>query len=154
MNQKGLTLVELMVVLLLLGVSTSLMANSLISRSKKSADVDAIKSLLNLAARRSVIEAKHFGVHFDSTQHTASLFEDINNDDLYSGTDTLAMLAKLNPLTKVLIATTASVPLTDICFKKNGATSTGNSFEITYLPMKGDTVKMQVIAASGRVMGP
>jgi prepilin-type N-terminal cleavage/methylation domain-containing protein len=154
MKQRGFTLVELMVVLLIASLTTGMLAHSLLARTKRSADLDAVKTLLNLAARRSVVEAKHFGVHFDSTLHTAGLFEDRNNDDHYNGTDTLATIAKLYPLSSLRVATTAAVAMSDVCFKKNGATSSGNSFELKYLGASGDTAKMQIIAASGRLLGP
>jgi prepilin-type N-terminal cleavage/methylation domain-containing protein len=154
MKERGFTLVELMVVLLIASLSTGMLAHSLLARTKRSADLDAVKTLLNLAARRSVVEAKHFGVHFDSTLHTAGLFEDRNNDDHYNGTDTLATIARLYPLSTLRVSTTAAVAMSDVCFKKNGATSSGNSFELNYLGARGDTTKMQIIAASGRLIGP
>ncbi|GEM_PF-6683352 len=153
-NERGFTLVELMIVLLIFCMTTTLFARNILGRTKKTADIDAVKSLVNMAARRSVVEAKHFGVHFDSTLHTAGLFEDRNTDDLYNGTDTLCSLAKLYPLSQLRIATTAAVSMTDICFKKNGATSSGNSFELKYVGEAGDTSTMQIIAASGRLLGP
>ncbi|HKP96570.1 MAG TPA: prepilin-type N-terminal cleavage/methylation domain-containing protein [Fibrobacteria bacterium] len=154
MKQRGFTLVEMLVVLLVFSLATAVFAHSLLGRAKKSADVNAVKTLLSLAARRSIVEAKHFGVHFDSTLHTASLFVDRNGDDLYSGTDTLSSIARLSPLGRVDVATTAAAPMGDVCFKKNGAVSSGNSFEIVLVGVNGDSSKMQVIAASGRVLGP
>ena len=154
MKERGFTLVELMIVMLVFSLTSTLFAHSLLSRTKKTADLDAVKALMTMAARRSVVEAKHFGVHFDSTLHTAGLFEDRNSDDLYNGTDTLCTLAKLYPLAQMRVKTTAAVTLTDICFKKNGATSSGNSFELRYVGTEGDTARMQVIAASGRLVGP
>jgi prepilin-type N-terminal cleavage/methylation domain-containing protein len=154
MKQRGFTLVEIMVVMLILAIATGAFAHSLLGRTKKTADLDAVKNLLNVAARRSIVEAKHFGVHFDSTLHTASLFVDRNEDDVFSGTDTLSSLAKLSPLGRLKVATTAAAPMADICFKKNGAVSSGASFELTYVGVNRDTAKLQVIAASGRVLGP
>jgi prepilin-type N-terminal cleavage/methylation domain-containing protein len=154
MKQRGFTLVEMMVAVLILAVATGVFAHSLLGRSKRTADMDSVKNLLNLAARRSMVEGKHFGVHFDSTLHTASLFVDRNEDDAFSGTDTLSSLAKLSPLGRLRVATTASAATADLCFKKNGSTASGASFQITYVGAGRDTVKLQVIAASGRVLGP
>ncbi|MDB5048294.1 MAG: hypothetical protein JWO30_1365 [Fibrobacteres bacterium] len=154
MKERGFTLVEMMVVLLILSITTGVFAHSLLGRSKKAADVNAVKTLLNMAARRSIVEAKHFGVHFDSTLHTASLFVDRNEDNIFSGTDTLSSIAKLSPLGRLSMATTAAVAMGDVCFKKNGAVSSGDSFQITLVGVNGDSAKMQVIAASGRVLGP
>lgn len=154
MKERGFTLVEMMVVMLVLTLSTAVFAHSLLGRSRKTADVNSLKSLLNLAARRSIVEAKHFGVHIDSTRHIAALFEDRNSDDAYNGTDTLSSIAKLNPQGLLSMATTASAPGSDICFKKNGAVSSGNSFRIVLVGAAGDSSILQVIAASGRVLGP
>ncbi len=154
MKERGFSLVEMMVVLLILTATTTIFAHSLLGRAKKTADVTAVKTLLNLAARRSIVEAKHFGVHFDSTLHTASLFVDRNEDNVFNGTDTLSSIAKLSPLGSLKVAATSATPMTDICFKKNGAISSGDSFELTYLGVNGDSSKLQVIAASGRVLGP
>ena len=154
MKERGFTLVELMVVLLIASLATGMLAHSLLGRTKKAADLEAVKALINLAARRSVVEARHFGVHFDSTLHTAGLFEDRNNDDHYNGTDTLAAIARLYPLSTLRVATSGPAPMSDVCFKKNGATSSGNSFELKYIGAQGDTAKMTIIAASGRLLGP
>jgi prepilin-type N-terminal cleavage/methylation domain-containing protein len=153
MKERGFTLVEMMVALLLIGLGTAAFAGSFLGRSKRMADLEAVKSLIDLAARRSVVEARHFGVHFDSTLHTASLFEDRNNDDLFNGTDTLSSVARLYPLSKLKLATSGSASRSDICFKKNGSTSTGNSFELKYIGSTGDTTRLQIIAASGRIQG-
>ncbi|MEO6095195.1 MAG: type II secretion system protein [Fibrobacteria bacterium] len=154
MKQHGFTLVEMMVVLLIASLTSGMLAHSLLGRTKKAADLDAITALINLAARRSIVEARHFGVHFDSTLHTAGLFEDRNNDDRYNATDTLATIARLYPLSTVKVVASGADPMSDVCFKKNGATSSGNSFELKYVSSQKDTVKMTVIAASGRLMGP
>jgi prepilin-type N-terminal cleavage/methylation domain-containing protein len=153
-KERGFTLLELMAVMLVFSLTTVVFAHSLLGRSKKAADMNSVKTLLNLAARRSIVEAKHFGVHFDSTQHTVALFADRDNDDAYNHTDTLTSIAKLNPLGKLSMATTAAAPMSDICFKKNGAVSSGNSFQIVMVGANGDSSKMQIIAASGRVLGP
>jgi prepilin-type N-terminal cleavage/methylation domain-containing protein len=153
-KERGFTLVEMMVVLFIFSLSTAVFARSLLGRAKKSVDVNAVKSMLNLAARKSVVESKHFGVHFDSTLHTASLFVDRNDDDVFNGTDTLSSVARLSPLGKVDLSSTAASPTRDLCFKKNGAVSSGNSFEIVLKGANGDYSKLTVIAASGRVVGP
>ena len=153
MKQGGFTLVEMMVAVLIIGLGLGILAGSFLGRSKRTADLEAIKSLIQLAARRSVVEARHFGVHFDSTLHTAGLFEDRNNDDLFSGTDTLISVARLYPLSKLKVSTTAATAMSDICFKKNSSTSSGHSFELKYIGSTGDTTRLQVIAASGRILG-
>jgi prepilin-type N-terminal cleavage/methylation domain-containing protein len=153
-KERGFTLVEMMVVLLIFSVSTAVFARSLLGRAKKAADVNAVKTLLNMAARRSVVESKHFGVHFDSALHTASLFVDRNGDDAFNGTDTLSSVARLSPLGKVTLSTTAAAPARDLCFKKNGAVSSGNSFELVLKGANGNSSRLLIIAASGRVLGP
>jgi prepilin-type N-terminal cleavage/methylation domain-containing protein len=153
MKERGFTLVEMMVALLIIGLGMAALAGSFLGRSKRMADLEAVKSLIDLAARRSVVEARHFGVHFDSTLHTAGLFEDRNNDDRFNGTDTLSSVARLYPLSKLKMTTSGSASLADICFKKNGSTSSGNSFELKYIGSAGDTTRLQVIAASGRILG-
>lgn len=153
MKERGFTLVEMMVALLLIGLGTAAFAGSFLGRSKRMADLEAVKSLIDIAARRSVVEARHFGVHFDSSLHTAGLFEDRNNDDRFSGTDTLSSIARLYPLSKLKLTTSGSVSLADVCFKKNGSTSSGNSFELKYISSTGDTARLQIIAASGRILG-
>jgi prepilin-type N-terminal cleavage/methylation domain-containing protein len=153
-RQAGFTLVEVMTVLVILSIGMALGARGLMSRTERRADVDAVKSMLNLASRRSLVESRHFGIHFNPTLKTAALFEDQNKDNLFDGTDTVVSLVKCNPNSGLGVVDVANVAATDVCFKKNGAVATDNSYQLTYVAPAGDTAKLQIIAASGRVVGP
>ena len=153
-KQAGFTLVEVLTVLIIFGIGSGMFVKGLLSKAQKRADVDAVKSLLDLASRRALIESKHFGIHFNPSLKTAGLFEDIGRDHIFNGSDTLVSLVKCNPLSGLAVVNEANVTATDICFKKNGAVSSDNSFQFTYVAPTGDTAKLQIIAASGRILGP
>jgi prepilin-type N-terminal cleavage/methylation domain-containing protein len=153
MSQRGFTLVELIAGLVIASLSLTVLVMGLVGRAKRAADLDSVKNLITMASRRSVAEAKHYGVHFDSTLHTAGLFEDRNSDNSFSGSDTLSAITRLNPLGSLSIANTSATRFSDVCFKKNGATGSGDSFELVYVGDNGDSAKMQIIAASGRLLG-
>ena len=153
-RRGGFTLVEMLIVMVLFSITSGLFAKSLLSKARKRADVEAVKSILDLASRRALIESKHFGINFDPSLKTASLFEDIAKDNIFNGTDTLTSLVKCNTLSGLAVVNESNVAATDICFKKNGAVSSNNSYLLTYVAPTGDTAKLQIIAASGRVLGP
>jgi len=153
-SQRGYTLVELMVVVVLLGIGTGLSARGLYSKAQKRVDIDAVKGLINLASRRSLIESKHFGIHFNPDQKTAGLFEDIGKDNIFNNSDTIVAMIKCNPNSNINFVDQSNSPAQDLCFKKNGGVSDDKSYQLTYLAAAGDSSKIQIIAASGRILGP
>jgi prepilin-type N-terminal cleavage/methylation domain-containing protein len=153
-NQGGFSLVELMTVITIMSIGTGIFAKSLLSKAQKRADVDAVKSMLTQASNQSLVRAKHFGIHFNLELKTAGIFEDLDKDNIFNGSDTVISYVRYNPNADLAVADADDVPTLDICFKKNGAVSSDNSYELTYVAATGDTAKLQIIAASGRVMGP
>lgn len=153
-GQGGFTLMETMTVMVIMSIGMGVYAKGLLSKAEKRADLDAVKSMLNLASRRSLVESKHFGIHFNSNLKTVALFEDQAKDNAFNGTDTVISLVKCNPNSAISLADIANVVTPDLCFKKNGAVSTDNSYELTYVAPSGDSAKIQIIAASGRIVGP
>jgi Tfp pilus assembly protein FimT len=151
-SQGGFTLPELMVILVFLGMGTALTAKTLINRAERRADVEDIKSIITLASRRSLVESRHFGVHYDSTLNTFGLFEDIAKDNSFNGVDTLISVVKMDKLAKLTMINSDGSSLKDMCFKKNGTLAPEISFQISYMGRYQDTTRFQVIAASGRVL--
>lgn len=151
---RGYTLVELMVVIVLLGIGTGVAARGIYSKTQKRVDVEAMKGLINLASRRSLIESKHFGIHFNPSTKTAGLFEDTGKDNIYNNSDTIISIIKCNPNSSLTFVDQSNNIASDICFKKNGAVSDDKSYQLSYLAPAGDSSKIQIIAASGRILGP
>jgi hypothetical protein len=139
--------------MVLMSIGTGYFAKGLLSKAEKRADVYAVESILSLASRRSLVESKHFGIHFNKGLKTAGLFEDVDKDNLFNHVDTLISLVKCNPNSGISMVDDASNAAVDVCFKKNGGVASDNSFEFTYVAPAGDTAKLQIIAASGRIMG-
>ncbi len=153
-KQNGFTLVEVMVIMILLSIGTGVFAKGLLSKAKKRADVDALKALINLASRRSLIESKHFGVHFNPSANTIGLFEDKDKDNIFGGTDTLVSIVKCAFNSSLGLIDSKNVVATDLCFKKNGSVASDLSYQVNYVAPAGDSSKFQIIAASGRIIGP
>jgi len=148
-KQNGFTLIEVMVVIFFLTLGTALMGATFSKHAKRKADIVAIKDMLTLASRESLNDASHYGMHYDSLMNTIGWFEDENNDDLFSSTDTLKGIISLTPGSKLFVIDSDSLMAFDICFKKNGATASELSYDLTYVGPLKDTINFQVIAASG-----
>jgi prepilin-type N-terminal cleavage/methylation domain-containing protein len=150
---SGFTLIEVLVVLVCLGLGTSILAGSLFKGTTRKADQQAYKSLLIMASKRSLNEASHYGVHYDSITGVIGLFEDLGSDGSFNGLDTLKSQYRLHSGTKISILDSDSLSAVDICFRKNGATSEEVSYAINMIRIEGDTATLQVIAASGITQG-
>lgn len=149
---SGFTLVELVVFLAIMSVGTVLAARTLINRAERREDVEAVKSMVTLASRRSLTESRHFGVHYDSTNQTIGLFEDIAKDNAFNGLDTLISIYKLDTLSKMRMVNSLGQSSKDMTFKKNGTLAPEISFQLDYVGHYKDTATLQVIAASGQVL--
>ena len=151
-NKAGFTLIELLVVIIILGIGARVLAKSLLDKALKGSNRDSFKSLLIQASRKSLTEARHYGVHYDSTTKIIGVFRDLNADETFNSADTLMTATKLNARSIVKILNSDGGVVKDICFKKNGSTSTGKSYSITYKGVGKDTFALQVIAASGQIL--
>jgi prepilin-type N-terminal cleavage/methylation domain-containing protein len=150
---SGFTLIEVVVVVSCLGLGFALLAGSLFKGSTRKADSQAVKSMLSLASRRSLNEARHICMHYDSVSAMVGTFEDSNEDDIFNGVDTLRSQYKLRQGSTISILDSDSAKGLDICFRKNGATSSELSYELTLVSAAKDTTRLRVIAASGITQG-
>jgi Tfp pilus assembly protein PilE len=148
----GFTLVELVVFIAIMGMGTMLAARTFMNRAGRRADVDGIKALITLASRRSLTESRHFGVHYDSTNQTIGLFEDVAKDNLFNGFDTLTSILKIDTLATMRLVNSLGQSSKDMTFKKNGTLAPEISFQLDYVGRYHDTCTLQIIAASGQVM--
>jgi Tfp pilus assembly protein PilE len=148
----GFTLIELMVFLAIMSMGTVLAARTLMNRAARREDVEAVKSMITLASRRSLTESRHFGVHYDSTNKTMGFFEDVSKDNIFNGYDTLSTIFKLDTLSTMRMVNSLGQSSKDMTFKKNGTLAPEISFQLDYVGRYHDTATLQIIAASGQVM--
>jgi prepilin-type N-terminal cleavage/methylation domain-containing protein len=149
-KQRGFTLVELMIIIVILGLGTGLFAASFEKKAKKRGDIYALKSMLLLASRQSVIDGLHFGIHYSASTHSVGMFQDHDEDNSFDNTDTLTRAFTLDPTASVTVVNSNNAAASDVCFKKNGAVANLLSYTVTYVGNQSDTTKLLVIAASGQ----
>ncbi len=149
-GQKGFTLVEMVVVLVLLSLGVGLFAATYETKSKKRGDIYALRAILLMASHQSVFDSKHFGVHYSAATHSVALFQDVDEDNAFDNTDTLSTAFTLDPTAGVSILSSNGDTASNICFKKNGAVADLHSYTLTYVSGQTDTTKLLVIAASGQ----
>lgn len=150
LSQKGYTLVELMIVIVVMGLGTGIFATTLTKKNHKRADTSAIKMILAQSSRQSIMEGKHYGIHYDAATRIVGLFKDVDEDDIFNGTDTLSTVIQLQSTATLNIVSSEGNAVEDICFKKNGAVAPELSYQLNYVNTLGDTAYLQVIAASGQ----
>lgn len=151
-TQKGVTMIEMVVVAVVIGLMAALAVPSFYNYSSKLEAKNTarnIVSTLRMARSKAISERVQYGVFFDATHRRYIYFKDLVNPGsfLFEAGDSVVsddtLTAKVNLGTNTFSNTT-------VVFTTSGSAST--SGDLTVVPASGgDTFNINVLASTGRV---
>jgi len=150
-EQKGVTLMELVIVAVIIGVMAALAVPSFLNYASKletKSTARNIVSTLRMARSKAISERVSYGVHFDAGNRRYTFFKDKGNPTQYdAGTDSLISQVALDRDVNYGINTFTNAAV--VFTTSGGASSSG---ELTVTPASGGfTYNINVLQSTGRV---
>ena len=151
-ENRGLTLVEMVMTLAILGVLLALAVPSFVKYLpgiKLKGDVRDVASVMRLARMRAVAERAQYGVYFSVLAEPAqyTVFQDVNEDeDFQSGTDDVVFSRELNRRVVYRVVNFAN----DAAVFRADGTSNGGWISLG-LSERADSLAVDILPSTGRV---
>lgn len=155
-NESGITLIELMITVVIVGISAAMAAprfEMTYERLKfKSSCTDAT-STLKLARSMAITSKSQFGVIFNNTNRTITLFKDMINPtgfDFVTGDSVI----RVDTLPPMFTSITSDVTNNVIVFRPNGSSGFSGGGNVYLVAVTTNMVGLgssNVLAATGRV---
>ncbi len=150
----GMTLAELMAVVVVIGIATSMAGPSFdraIQRIKFRGESKNLVSALRTARSSALSDKAPYGLYFDGNGFTLTLFKDIANPSNYSyeiGSDSVV---RIDSLPREFTYMYSSFPNSAVIFKPNGtASSTGDVYLMSQSGSIINLSQVNVLASTGR----
>lgn len=154
-TRRGITLIEVMSAVVVVGVITALAAPNFdraIERIKFKSQTKEVVSMLRVARSNAITEKTPYGVHFDYTYNTISLFKEKSspsNSSFDIGTDSVVATDSL--LSDNDIYVYATFNNSTVFFQPNGSASQSGDIDLwTYNESASSYSRINVLASTGR----
>ncbi len=153
-NSRGITLVELMTIVVLIGIIAAMAMpefGATMSRLKFRNSARQMLSKLRLARSNAISNKQQFGVHFDQSTRTMTVFQDNINPAAFRF-ETGDSAVSVDTLPEDFVAIYPAFGGSDVVYRPNGsASATGNILFIAYTGCEYVNFGIiQVLASTGR----
>ena len=146
-KQSGVTLIEIMLVLIILGLGGALVVPQFVKRAQRNKDIDAAVSLLEYAVSLSLTKGVSHEFHWDSANGRAGIYQKCVIDQA-----NLIRKERFDPGARISIANADDSIVSGICFAADGSVENEQTHRITLTSARGKAAVFDIIAATGKAV--